>query len=215
LLVQVGAISLGALRIPLWPHAPAAGEFLTLEILLIVQLLFAALLSPRLCQDWRTSAMAIASAWPFAMLAGNLSAVTTSISLHAALYVNGWIAVLWIWNLAFCSNRGRMQVSAMASAWLAAGPLLLFIGNEYAATPFHSSGIVTRAMLGPMIDALTLIGSNGPETAPTRAACAWLSCAAILGIAVLMLKRWEFQSVLTGIFHRSDAAQAPDCKNDT
>src|SRR5665213_3514422 len=101
LLVQIGAISLVALRIPLWPHAPAAGEFLAMDVLLIVQILFAALLSSRLCQDWRTTVTAIASAGPFAIFAGSLAAASSSTILYAAMYVGGWIVVLRIWNLPF------------------------------------------------------------------------------------------------------------------
>ena len=189
LLVQIGANSLVALRIPLWPHAPAAGEFLAMDVLLIVQILFAALLSSRLCQDWRTTVMAIAAAGPFAIFAGSLAAASSSTILHAAMYVGGWIVVLRIWNLPFPSKRGRMTVSAVAATWAAAGPLLLFIGNEFGAAPFHSTGTQMRLVFGPIIGALSDIGENRMESGFVNSGWVMLAGTAILGMIVFLLKK--------------------------
>ncbi|HWE01052.1 MAG TPA: hypothetical protein VG326_01490 [Tepidisphaeraceae bacterium] len=163
LLIQVAAIALAACRVPLWPHAPQAGEFLAVEILLVVQILGAALLSPRLCERWPTTLMAIACAWPFQILAGFLAATSIPPMIQGGLYVSGWIAALWGMGLPFRSRIGRSTLSAAASTWAAAGPILLFIGNEYPATPFHPGSAIARGALGPIIDSLIRIGPDAPQ----------------------------------------------------
>jgi hypothetical protein len=189
LLVQIGAISLCACRIPLWAHAPQAGEFLAVDVLLIVQIVFAALLSPRLCNDWRTSLMAIACAWPFAVLAAILAAAPALTIVRSGIYVSAWIAVLWIWSLPFSSKTGHFTVAAVASTWAAGGPILLFIGSEYAATPFYPTLPLAISSFGPATSGPAAIHANFSEywgIWATLAACGFLGIASFLVKTVLI-----------------------------
>src|SRR5207237_206302 len=129
--LQTLALALAALRLPLWARAPEAGEFRAIPLLLIVQILAAAVLAPRLTSHWRTAIMAIVSAWPFATLAGLLGATSISTILLAGAYVTGWLIVLWSWQLPLATMKSKMIGAAVAATWAAGGPVLFFIRAEY------------------------------------------------------------------------------------
>lgn len=157
--VQALALTLAALRVPLWVHAPEAGEFLAIPILLIFQILAAALLSPRLTSDWRITLMAIAGAWPFAVLAGLLAATGVATILLAAGYVTGWLIVLYAWQLPLETPKAKMVAAAIAATWAAVGPVTLFIRSEYAgiAAPM---GRMAQIAAGPLVHALHVVDSD-------------------------------------------------------
>jgi hypothetical protein len=176
LAVQTLALTLAALRVPLWARAPEAGEFLAIPILLIVQILSAALLSPRLASDWRIAVMAIACVWPFAVLAGLLAVTGVMTILLAGGYVTGWLIVLFAWQSALESSRSKMIGAAVAATWAASGPLLLFIRTEYGGSP-APTGWMAQIAAGPVMHALHVVDPAGHAAGPWM----MLAIAAILG----------------------------------
>lgn len=154
--VQTLALTLAALRVPLWARASEAGEFRAIPVLLVAGVLSATLLSPRLTSDWRITLMAIACCWPFAVLAGLLGAAPISTILHAGGYISAWLIVLWACLLPFETVGARLVGAAIAATWSASGPVLLFLRAEYGsgATP---AGRMSQIAEGPLMYALRVV----------------------------------------------------------
>ena len=123
LILQIGALMLAAMRVPLWAHAPAGGEFLALAILGITQILAGALLSPLLNRDCRSTVIGIATVWPMLFLAGFLASASMGSVALVCAYVSSWLFLLAIWRLPLSSTGQHLTLSAIAAVWAAAGPL--------------------------------------------------------------------------------------------
>lgn len=132
MLAQVGALALSALRVPLWAHAPATGEFLAMDMLLVVQVLAAAILMPRLLASWRSTIVAAASAWPFLILAGLLAALPGWAIMRSGAYLMAWLIASRLMLLPLSSTAAQMRLCALISSWSAGGAILLYCRTELA-----------------------------------------------------------------------------------
>jgi hypothetical protein len=175
LFVQTLAIALPAFRIPLWIHSPEATESIALPVLFSVQILAAAMLSPRLCRRPVDAAIAIVTAWPFLFAAGILGAVSLGQIFWAGAYVAAWLGALGI--LQSClSEKGRMMAAGCVAAWAAAGPILtIFMRNERPDGSLPVFSEAARAVLGPLTSGLPLI-----DPASHHSAMNWVGIAVIL-----------------------------------
>lgn len=179
LLVQIGALMLAALRIPLWAHAPAGGEFLALAILGTTQILAGALLSPLLLRDWRSAAMTIATVWPMLFLAGFLASASMGSIILVGTYISTWILLLAIWRLPLSSTGHHLALSAIAAAWAAAGPLLIYARTEFPNPPIPPFSSTARAATGPITGLFTILDPvTFHEFGP------WLALAPPLAVAI-------------------------------
>jgi hypothetical protein len=160
LTIQTGALVLSALRVRLWEHAPVAMEFLAMETLLVVQIIGAALLSPRLADGWRSTAIAGAGAWPFVILAGMLAAAPLGSILEAGAFVSVWLGVLWFGQYCCGNERQKWVLGALATTWAAAGPILVFIHAEYRPDTPQPPTAIPPAVSGPLMSAITLVSST-------------------------------------------------------
>ncbi|HWE94828.1 MAG TPA: hypothetical protein VG269_12760 [Tepidisphaeraceae bacterium] len=182
LLLQIGALMLAALRVPLWAHAPAGGEFLALEILGATQILAGALLFPVLLSDWRSSAMAIGVAWPMLLLAGFLANSPIGTMLLAGGYVSAWLLVLAIWRLPLSSTKPQLTASAVAAGWAAAGPVLIYAHAEFPLSPLPPLSPTICAATGPITGLFTLLSPDSSHqivpwvalALPFTIAAAWI-----------------------------------------
>jgi hypothetical protein len=71
--IQLAALSLGALRVPLAARFPIASEEFTIHILLVTQIVASSAMFPFLLRDVTSSLMTILTIAPFVQLAGYLS----------------------------------------------------------------------------------------------------------------------------------------------
>jgi hypothetical protein len=190
LTIQAAALALAATRVSLWARAPAATEIFAIPILLVVQILSASLLSPVLAAHWRSAAIALASVWPFAVLAGLLGAQSIETIVRSGAYVSGWLIVLWVWQAGILSLDGRMRIAALATTWSAAGPILLFIRMEYGISLPQPTTRAGSALLGPIVGAITALD---PTVFPLQS-WVWLELlvAGLAGGAYLWARRAIF-----------------------
>jgi hypothetical protein len=117
LAVQLGAVLLAVSGIPLAAHYPEPAERLAAHWVMGTQVVTAGLLFPFLLRDLRTSAQVIASAWPFQLAAGYLSAVEPAALASPAMLVTGWLVAL-----ATC--RAQLRTPRTQAAGVAAATLL-------------------------------------------------------------------------------------------
>jgi hypothetical protein len=179
LLVQIGALMLAALRVPLWAHAPAGGEFLALQVLGTTQILAGALLSPLLVRDWRSAAMAIATVWPMLLLAGFLASADLGSTAWVGTYVSAWLLVLAVWHPPLPSTGHRMTLSALAATWAAAGPVLMYAHSEFPVPPLPPFSPTARAATGPITGLSTIL-----DPASAHQPGPWLALAVPFALAI-------------------------------
>src|SRR5215213_7298770 len=108
LLIQLGAILLVVLRVPLAARYPEPAERLAPHLLLAVQIITAGMLFPFLLRDWRTAVQVVATAIPFQLAAGYLAGLEPRAMLPAIALVLSWIVVLAVWQPNLTTVRHRM-----------------------------------------------------------------------------------------------------------
>lgn len=179
LTVQLLALLLAVLRVPLAAQHPQPAELLAAQILVVVQVTAAALLFPYLLRSAHTTAAVAVTTFPFLVLAGMLSAVPGTRLTVAGSYVIAWIVALWILNLSFLA--GGRPIGVAGAALLTVGTLVAFylrldLGMNTSAEPDEPAG--RWAPLSPSVAALSLLSSPA-------AARDWCAPALVLGVALV------------------------------
>lgn len=141
LLIQLAAIALAALRVPLWAQAPHTMELEAMRILLTMQLVGSTLLFPRLCGSFTLSVLAATATIPMLGIATLLSAASPAVWWRCNLFIFGWIVGLGIIRLPFRTTAGPLRLSAVLSTWVASGAVLLFVGGEYSGEPLRTTAM--------------------------------------------------------------------------
>ena len=131
LVIQLLALALPTLQIPLSDNFPRPIERLAVHELVIVQVLAAAMLFPMLFKNIATTIALVASTWPFLQLAGMLAATPTPRLLCAALYLALWMTALALINATLRSRRAQLQATALTTSFTLAGPLLWYLYHEF------------------------------------------------------------------------------------
>ena len=156
LIIQAMAIAISSFRVSLWIHSPDATEYIALTILLAMQILASALLSPRLCHDYSTTLVAIATAWPFIVAADFLSTAPVSSVTWVGAYMTVWLAAIAILQSSL-NTKGRMMASGLLGSWAVAGPVfLLFMANERSNGSLPVLSGAMRAATGPLLNGLPI-----------------------------------------------------------
>ena len=178
LLIQVGALTLAAGRVPLAARYPIAGERYALDLLLAVQVGFAAMLFPWLLRDLSTAVMAIASCWPALALAVMLSSLKPGTLVIAGGYLTLWLASLTAWRFALANEKSQMIGTAVAATWAIGGPVVWYLRAEFN-SPMQSA-LNPGPFFGPLTGALTQIGASGARLSDwlVLAMLFFLGCAA-------------------------------------
>ena len=130
LVIQLLALSLGALRVPLSARFPPPGEQFALHIVLATQVVASALLFPLLLRDVKTSAMVILTIAPFVQLASYLSIVGPARAALATAYVAAWLTTLALWRMILRGHRSRMLGVACALALSLGGAIVWYVRAE-------------------------------------------------------------------------------------
>ena len=204
LLIQLAALSLAALRIPLAAKYPRPEEMYATHVLLAAQVAASALLFPYLLRDAQASIAMIAAAWPFAAAAAGLSGLSLSRAAAGEAFVCTWLLALALWRGALQSERARLgavAVAAMVSlGWAALGYLAIEFNPDMSAVG-ESGGQVSR--FGPIGGALRQLS---PNNAPLGD---WLllAAAATAGAAAALWTRTRRRD-------RLSTDRAPPVKNE-
>src|SRR5205823_3369437 len=101
-------------------------------VMLVVQVVSAAMLFPFLLRDLRAAAMVVAASWPFTVIAGILTGFSEPRVLGAAgLAVTAWLVGLALWRPALRTARAE-AVGVTVAVLMALGvPLLWYLRAEY------------------------------------------------------------------------------------
>jgi hypothetical protein len=166
LLVQLAALSLAALRIPLAAKYPQPAELLATHVMLVAQVAAAALLFPRLMPDWRTAAGVIVTAWPFAVAASALSAASVGATARGEAYVTAWLVALALWSAALPGPRSRLYGVSVAASLSMGAAILWYLAHEFgvAGGPERTVGGSGRRLwaASPVLAALNQVSARGP-----------------------------------------------------
>jgi hypothetical protein len=127
--IQIAALAASAFRVRLAPEMDGATEHAALAVMLVTQVGASSLLSATLLRDFRSTSIAIATAWPVALLAAVLADVGLRQFFVAETYVTVWLAGLFFWNSAL--PRYKAQISAAATLFSFGGVLLWYLHAEF------------------------------------------------------------------------------------
>lgn len=144
LLIQLGAILLVVLRVPLAAGYPEPAERLAPHLLLAVQVVAAGMLFPFLLRDWRAAVQVIATAVPFQLASGYLAGIEARAMLPAMAFCLSWILLLALWRPSLGTARARMLGVSVATCLTLGGGILHYLRLEFAAgsspgTPFETA----------------------------------------------------------------------------
>ncbi len=182
LLIQLAALLLATLRVPLAASGPEPADLYALHIVVIVQIATAAALFPALMRDWVTTTMVICSTWPFQLAGGYLAALAPSRIASVAAYVATWLLALAIVGRALKGNRSRLLASSIVLSYVLGDVLLRYVRVEFA-TGNGWSWLGSWPAASPIAIALQWI-DQGCNEAELTVAGVTLIVAALLAIAL-------------------------------
>ena len=178
LVIQLLALSLGALRVPLSAGFPPPGEQFALHILLVTQIVASALLFPFLLRDAKTSVMVVLTIAPFVQLASYLSMVGVARAALAAGYVAAWLATLALWRAILRTRGAQMRGVACALALSIGAAILWYVRAEGgSAAPIDWS---RDGLFGPILGALVQVEA---QSSPSNI---WIALAVLLIASAVM-----------------------------
>ena len=171
LAIQLALLLLPVLQVPLADQFTRPAERAALEVMLVGQVLFAALLFPWLLRSAGAAVMMAAASWPFIQLAMVLSSADAGTAVWASAYATAWIAALAGWR--YVLRKRRHQLAGVAAAMLlcAGGAALWYLRAEFVR---NSGGAQwgTDALLGPVVGVLAVASGHGQN--------AWLAMAGLV-----------------------------------
>ncbi len=145
LAIQLLALLVPALRVPLAAKYPSPAELSAVAVMLAAQVGAGSLLFPTLMSGRRTAAAVIATVWPFQTLAALLAAVPPSHVVLPGAYVTAWLASLALWRAALPSASARLWGVGVASTASLGGAALWYLRSEW------SDGAAEAPWFGPLI----------------------------------------------------------------
>jgi hypothetical protein len=149
LLVQLAAIALAALRVPLAAEYPQPAEFFAVNLLLATQFAWVAILFPWLLRSWSMTIIAAASAWIMLLMAAAMAAWSMRDVIAPAAYVTLFIVLLTLLRFGL-SRHGQLFASAIVSTYVIGGPLVWYLQLDLGASQRHDDVV----MFGPLLPAL-------------------------------------------------------------
>ena len=132
--VQLAALAVCSMRVPLWARSPVATEQLALIVMLATQTAMASVLFPILLRNVLWALIAIAVAWPMGELASFLADSSASRFVIGEIYVSIWLATLHLWTMALRSSWEKIFGAAIAAMVTLGGPLLFYLRIEFGET---------------------------------------------------------------------------------
>jgi hypothetical protein len=206
LLVQLAALSVAALGIPLAAKYPQPAEVLATHVMLATQVAAGALHFPYILGDWRTAAGVIAAAWPFAATASVLSATPLNTTAAAEAYVSIWLFGLALWCAVLPGPRSKSYGVAVAATLTVGGGCLWYLGREF--DPVSSGAVGGNGDLlaaSPLLATLRLLVPQ-----PFRAGSFLIPTAVVAaGLLALLVRRIRGRAKLSTTRARRDQSERP------
>jgi hypothetical protein len=131
LVIQLGAILIAALRVPLAAGYPEPAERLAPYLLLAVQVAAVGMLFPFLLRDWRSAVQVVTTAVPFQLSAGYLAGLAVRAMLPAMTFALSWIVVLAIWRTSLRTRQTRVSGICLATCLTLGGGILRYLRLEF------------------------------------------------------------------------------------
>jgi hypothetical protein len=157
--VQLLALALAAMQVPLSDQFPRPAERMALDEMLVAQVLAATLLFPMLLPSAGATVLLIAATWPFLQLAGVLSSAPAKSIVVGGCYVGSWLLVLRLFRSALRTQKAELTGVAVATAIALGGAMMWYLRAEFAldtpAAPF-----VAGSTLGPIVGVLSAVHGN-------------------------------------------------------
>ena len=156
LFVQLLALLIPVLHIPLSDSFVLPADRAALDVMLVVQIAFAAMLFPSLLLDLRTMLISAAATWPFLQLAGTLSAAEPLRIVLAGCYVCAWLALLWLYRWMLPCEKSRLMAVAIAAIVAIGLPVAWYFRAEFftgRSDPIWDGD----GLLGPVMGALAIV----------------------------------------------------------
>jgi hypothetical protein len=155
LTLQLCALALSASRTMLWSRSPRASEQLALAVMLVTQIVAAALLLP-LLRGRRTVLILAATGWPMAQLAAFVADASFHRVVLGEVYVCVWLIVVHVWSRLISSPPGRLYASAIAMLLSLGGPVLCYLSVDFAEEAPHVVSVPAGGF-GPAMGAISQI----------------------------------------------------------
>jgi hypothetical protein len=181
LAVQMFALGLAALRVPLSARYPQPEESLAVHVLVVAQVAAAALLFPFLFRSIISSIIVIASAIPFLQLAAFLATFTDNRRLAlCAAYLTLWLTGLAILNASLRCQKLKVYGVAAVSLMSLGGAVIAYLHREFGA-PASAFDWQTHASLGPIMGCMAILEAN------PLGGTIWVFLGAFVGSALMLL----------------------------
>jgi hypothetical protein len=131
LTIQLAALGMCAARMTFWARAPKATEQLALIVMLAVQIGTSALIFPHLLGTARATLLAVASGWPMALLAAEMSDASWTVLIRSETYVSIWLISLHLWTPALPTQGAKLLATTIAATISLGGPVLWYLQMEF------------------------------------------------------------------------------------
>jgi hypothetical protein len=180
IVMQVSSLALSAWQVTLWRGQARPPEMAAVDLLLIVQVIGAALLLAILPARWFSGAALIALALPFEPLAALMAGQHASGLGWASAFVAAYLLTLLLWRRALRSTRMQLIAMACFLTLSLAGPLSEYLRAEF----LPGDGPIT-ATWSPLMAALRQLRSARallPEWL-------WLGSSCAAGVVALLAQR--------------------------
>jgi hypothetical protein len=187
MLIQLMALAASAFRVRFWARQPLAAEQLGLATMLATQIAAGSLLFPMLLRNWRSTIVAIAAAWPLALLASFLADAELHRLVLGEAYVSVWLITLFVFARVIHNPSCQLFAVSLAGAITLGIPLLGYLRWD-----FSSEGSLTPKSLafwGPIGGGLSQIFPNQDSVAGWT----FLGCLFACGVVVNCVRRDQNQ----------------------
>lgn len=161
LAIQMIALAVAALRVPLSARYAAPAEALAVHVMVVVQTAASAMLFPLLFRTVANFVLSAGAAVLFLQIAGFLAARVDARLAWCAGYVVVWMAGLAVWAGILRSHRARMYGVAAFAMLTIGGVVVAYLGREFGA-PTREFDWAARGWLGPTIGGLAIL-ETGPS----------------------------------------------------
>ncbi len=188
LAIQFGALTLSALRVPLWARPPQPIESVAAEQMLVVQMVCASMLFGWLMHNRVTSFFTILSSAPMLLFAGALAEMPFGNTSRGWVYLCVWLTALSCWSAVLPERRARLLGVTVALVFVLGGPTLHYLSAEF----HHSAPFGSRAWFSFDVIGVSVLQIHSDQVDVAN----WIipSLALLGGVGVLVMK---YRAVVT------------------
>jgi hypothetical protein len=188
LTIQLGAILLAVLRVPLAAVYVEPPERLAPQLMLTMQVVIVGMLFPFLLRDWRLALQVTATALPFQLAAAYLGGLAAREILSAMAFMATWTLTLTVWRASLRSRTAELAGACLATCLTLGGGILHYLRLEFAPGPAPAAAFETAS---PLLTTLAAVDGN-----PTRLGWILLVCLLLAALATASARRFRRRRVV-------------------